>query len=165
MHWRHSLRILTMELSGRTLGGRQAPAPPLCTTRLLLITPSLLHPQLRRSPVPAPSSSHPPRPRRPAAAAAPAAVAAAAAAEAQQEGTSAPVDAAHETQLAEILQLVNLLPPEVAGRLRAHPDLSNLIEVVMDLGRPPLARFPGRDVRLAEEAVSSESLALAVQQV
>lgn len=38
-------------------------------------------------------------------------------------------------------------------------------EVVLDLGRPPLARFPGGDVRLSEDAISGEDLAQAVSRV
>ncbi len=40
-----------------------------------------------------------------------------------------------------------------------------LLEVVIDLGRPPLARFPGHDERLSEEPVTQEDLDYAVQQV
>lgn len=35
----------------------------------------------------------------------------------------------------------------------------------MDLGRPPLARFPSGDVRLSEDPVTQDDLALAVAQV
>ena len=40
-----------------------------------------------------------------------------------------------------------------------------LVEVVMDLGRPPLARFPQGEVQLSMMPVSAEDLNLAVQQV
>jgi stage III sporulation protein SpoIIIAA len=43
--------------------------------------------------------------------------------------------------------------------------LFELLEVVMDLGRPPLARFPGCDERLSDLAVTQEDLDFAVQQV
>ncbi|KAL4421440.1 hypothetical protein ABPG75_010731 [Micractinium tetrahymenae] len=65
----------------------------------------------------------------------------------------------------EVLLLVNLLPPGVRERLQQHPELPQLLEVVMDLGRPPLARFPSGDLRLSEEAVSVEDLQYAVDQV
>lgn len=64
-----------------------------------------------------------------------------------------------------MLLLVNLLPTGVRERLQQHPELPQLLEVVMDLGRPPLARFPSGDLRLAEEAVSAEDLQYAVEQV
>ena len=77
--------------------------------------------------------------------------------------------AAHVEQLAreteEVLRLVALLPPGVRERLEAHPELPLLLEVVLDLGRPPLARFPGGDCRLADEAVTGEDLAHAVGQL
>lgn len=40
-----------------------------------------------------------------------------------------------------------------------------LEEVVLDLGRAPLARFPGGDVRLAQQPLSDLDLQLAVAQV
>ncbi len=40
-----------------------------------------------------------------------------------------------------------------------------LVEVVMDLGRPPLARFPQGEVQLSMVPVSAEDLNLAVKQV
>ena len=40
-----------------------------------------------------------------------------------------------------------------------------LLEVVMDLGRPPLARFPGGDVKLSTAAITAEDLEFAVRQV
>ena len=40
-----------------------------------------------------------------------------------------------------------------------------LVEVVLDLGRPALARFGGEDVRLSHEPVSREDLSAAVAQV
>lgn len=73
--------------------------------------------------------------------------------------------AAAAAQADEVLKLVHLLPPAVRQQLRQHPELPQLLEVVMDLGRPPLARFPGGDVRLAEAAVSPEDLQYAVRQV
>lgn len=44
---------------------------------------------------------------------------------------------------------------------------SQLVEVVMDLGRPPFARFASSrgDVQLVEECVTAQQLQQAVQQV
>lgn len=66
---------------------------------------------------------------------------------------------------AEVLQLVRLLPAGVRERLEAHAWLHQLLEVILDLGRVPLARFPGGDVRLSEQPVSREDLEQAIQQV
>ncbi|BCR06238.1 single-stranded DNA-binding protein [Desulfuromonas versatilis] len=58
----------------------------------------------------------------------------------------------------DIRLLVATLPePLQAALLRL--DLDNLLEVVMDLGRPPEARFAGEVVRLAEQPVDHEDLA------
>ncbi len=40
-----------------------------------------------------------------------------------------------------ILQLMEVLPPVIREKLDHHPDLSNLVEIVMDYGRPAEARF------------------------
>ncbi|KAI3423869.1 hypothetical protein D9Q98_009703 [Chlorella vulgaris] len=63
--------------------------------------------------------------------------------------------------------MVDLLPQGVRQQLLQHPELPLLLEVVMDLGRAPLARFPSGDVRLAavDEVVTEEQLQYAVQQV
>ncbi|AJE04910.1 hypothetical protein GPICK_11665 [Geobacter pickeringii] len=51
-----------------------------------------------------------------------------------------------------------MLPAELQTALHRLP-LDELLEVVMDLGRPPEARFPERVVRLAERPVTHEELA------
>ena len=58
----------------------------------------------------------------------------------------------------DTLLLVATLPPELQAALHRLP-LEELVEVVMDLGRPPEARFPDRVVRLAEKPVTHEELA------
>lgn len=60
----------------------------------------------------------------------------AAAAAAAARGAASGAAAASEAE--EVLKLVGLLPSSVRQRLEAHPDLPLLLEVVMDLGRPPL---------------------------
>ncbi|MFC1945602.1 R3H domain-containing nucleic acid-binding protein [Chloroflexota bacterium] len=44
--------------------------------------------------------------------------------------------------------LLEILPPRIAEPLSALPEISELLEVVIDLGRPPEARFPQREVVL-----------------
>lgn len=46
----------------------------------------------------------------------------------------------------ELGRLLALLPEEMRRRVSEHPELHQLIEVVMDLGRKPLARFPKGDL-------------------
>src|SRR5579862_9337714 len=50
--------------------------------------------------------------------------------------------------------LLSALPERVAGPLRDIEGREGLLEVVMDLGRPPEARFPGREVVLSEGEVT-----------
>src|SRR5438552_7157505 len=69
-----------------------------------------------------------------------------------------PLPAAHvvQRQITDDLEaLLAAIPPRVADPLRAMEGKEGLLEVVLDLGRPPEARFPGREVILAPEEVSS----------
>ncbi len=81
-----------------------------------------------------------------------------------------------EAELEELLRLTSLLPCAVRALVESHPQMPDLLEVrnewslvvdcsnaaaclnvylnlqvVMDLGRPPLARFPDGDVLLSEK--------------
>ena len=58
----------------------------------------------------------------------------------------------------ELELLLEVLPPQVASNLRGREDLEELLEVVLDLGRSPEARFPSGDVVLDEREVSREDL-------
>ena len=49
--------------------------------------------------------------------------------------------------------LLAALPPEIGERMRALPQVATIIEVVMDLGRRPEARFRGG----GEEGARAES--------
>src|SRR5438132_4450795 len=50
------------------------------------------------------------------------------------------------------------MPPHIRDALHRQADFKNLIEVVMDLGRPPQARFPNRAVYLSESSITREDL-------
>ena len=54
--------------------------------------------------------------------------------------------------------LLRVMPPHIREALHRQSDLKNLVEVVMDLGRQPEARFPTRAAYLAESSVTSEDL-------
>ena len=58
----------------------------------------------------------------------------------------------------ELEQLLSALPPRVTGKLREQEDLDDLLEIILDLGRLPEARFSYGDVMLGEEPVSREDL-------
>lgn len=63
------------------------------------------------------------------------------------------------------MKLVQLLPDHVRSALEQHPEQLELLEVVLDLGRPPIARFPSGDVKLSQEPIAAEDLEWAVKQV
>ena len=54
--------------------------------------------------------------------------------------------------------LVEILPSHIQQPLRKQEDIGDLLEVVMDLGRPPEARFPHREVILNPGEVSYEDI-------
>ncbi|MBC5799473.1 MAG: AAA family ATPase [Candidatus Eremiobacteraeota bacterium] len=59
----------------------------------------------------------------------------------------------------ELTQLLDIFPLPIRQALVRLPNLEALIEVVLDLGRPPEARFPDDFVFLAETNVTFEDLA------
>ena len=69
-------------------------------------------------------------------------------------------------QIKEDLQkLLNILPQEIRQVLEQHPLRDNLIEVVMDLGRRPEARFPEKAEYLSSTPISYEQLRDCIQRV
>jgi stage III sporulation protein SpoIIIAA len=54
--------------------------------------------------------------------------------------------------------LLMVLPPRVRQEIEKVEDLSALLEVVLDLGRQPEARFPGRTVGLSPQPITREDL-------
>ena len=62
-------------------------------------------------------------------------------------------------------RLLDVLPASVAQALRLDPDRDQLLEVVLDLGRSPEARYPGRSVALAEGPVERPDLAAVVERL
>jgi stage III sporulation protein SpoIIIAA len=54
--------------------------------------------------------------------------------------------------------LLRVMPPHIRDALHRQADLKNLIEVVMDLGRPPEGRFPSRAINLSELSITREDI-------
>jgi stage III sporulation protein SpoIIIAA len=54
--------------------------------------------------------------------------------------------------------LLDVLPPQVRDPLRERPDNFELLEVVLDLGRLPEARYPEREVILSDHEVTQADL-------
>ncbi|CAN8235126.1 unnamed protein product [Cochlearia groenlandica] len=65
----------------------------------------------------------------------------------------------------ELRRLLAILPEEIRRTLEEHREIDELIEVVLDLGRKPLARFPSGDFVISDEAVRVTNLEFAVSQV
>ncbi|DBA73619.1 TPA: hypothetical protein ACH3X2_009774 [Trebouxia sp. C0005] len=58
----------------------------------------------------------------------------------------------------ELSVLIEVLPARVRTLLQQHPDLSQLVEVVLDLGRPVLARFANTDQLLSAAPLAKQEL-------
>ena len=65
----------------------------------------------------------------------------------------------------ELERLLEVLPQRVKNRLLGEENLEDLLEVVLDLGRVPEARFPAGDVILDDREVSRDDLDYLVRQV
>ncbi|HXG42656.1 MAG TPA: R3H domain-containing nucleic acid-binding protein [Dehalococcoidia bacterium] len=61
--------------------------------------------------------------------------------------------------------LLNVIPPDIQAALRQRPDNYELLEVVMDLGRLPQARYPGREVILSQREITQEDIDYVVSRV
>src|SRR5437763_1979611 len=62
-------------------------------------------------------------------------------------------------------QLLEVLPPHICDPLEAMQDRKELLEVVMDLGREPEARLPGREVLLSTHSVTEEDIDYVIQRI
>ena len=61
--------------------------------------------------------------------------------------------------------LLASLPPRIGDLLREEERRTGLLEVVMDLGRLPEARYPGREVVLSHEEVSEDDLQFVIDHI
>lgn len=65
---------------------------------------------------------------------------------------------AQEAVLRELDLVLDVLPYRVSSALRQRDDLAELLEVVLDLGRLPEARFVGGDIAVSDQEVSAADL-------
>lgn len=71
-----------------------------------------------------------------------------------------------QSQVGSELDLfLELVPLRMRNKLFEHSEIANMIEVVMDLGRQPLARFPSGDWAISDEPVNLEDLHHAISKV
>ena len=61
--------------------------------------------------------------------------------------------------------LLAALPPHIADPIRDRGDNAGLLEIVMDLGRRPEARYPGREVVLSEKEITAEDIEYVVTRI
>ncbi|KAF8039118.1 hypothetical protein BT93_B1615 [Corymbia citriodora subsp. variegata] len=65
----------------------------------------------------------------------------------------------------ELEMFLELLPLRMRSELYKHGEIGALIEVVMDLGRKPLARFPSGDWVISEQPIKLDDLRHAISKV
>ena len=65
----------------------------------------------------------------------------------------------------DIDALLSSLPPEIVAAIHALPDQSSVIEVVLDLGRRPEARFPDSEVTLLDREINESDIAHVVEHI
>ncbi|KAE9611791.1 putative AAA domain-containing protein, R3H [Lupinus albus] len=81
---------------------------------------------------------------------------------ANSQGTASTSRPESTTELEVFLEL---LPLKMRRELYRHDEIGGLIEVVMDLGRKPLARFPSGDWVISEHPIKLEDLSHAISKV
>src|SRR6184192_1300745 len=65
----------------------------------------------------------------------------------------------------ELDAILHALPPELVQRVRGLDGLDGLLEIVMDLGRLPEARFTGREEILSQREVTAEDIAYVISHI
>jgi stage III sporulation protein SpoIIIAA len=85
----------------------------------------------------------------------------------QEPHNSRSLRVADTTQIVtdDLDQLLEVLPPHICDPLQALQDRRDLLEVVMDLGREPEARMPGREALLSTHAVREEDIDYVLQRI
>jgi stage III sporulation protein SpoIIIAA len=61
--------------------------------------------------------------------------------------------------------LLAAIPPEIVDAIHALPDQTDVIEVVLDLGRRPEARFPNSEVTLLDREIDESDIAWVVEHI
>ncbi len=66
------------------------------------------------------------------------------------------------TSADDLQSLIEIFPPHIRERVESRPDLSSLLEVVLDLGRNPEARFENSMEYLSNQQVTRDDLSYVV---
>lgn len=65
----------------------------------------------------------------------------------------------------DLTELMQILPDSIRQALEAQGESERLLEIVLDLGRPPEARFADRYVLLSDEPITAEELQSVIDRV
>lgn len=65
----------------------------------------------------------------------------------------------------DLAAFLNVLPPHIVEPLQRRENSHDLLEIIMDLGRLPEARFPGLEIVLSQKEVSQEDIDYGVSRV
>lgn len=76
-----------------------------------------------------------------------------------------PTPASQNLSIDDLEKLLDILPESLRTRLQVHPQRDRLVEVVMDLGRQPEARFPGTAEYLSANLVTRADLDYSIERV
>ncbi len=76
-----------------------------------------------------------------------------------------PESSASRTITDDLDLLLDALAPHIGDPLRKRVDKHDLLEVVMDLGRLPQARFPGREIVLSDREVTESDIDYVVARI
>ena len=71
----------------------------------------------------------------------------------------------YQNNFDDIQALINVLPLKIAEVINENGNLDKLIEVVMDVGRIPLARYTNGDLPLSAEEVTYEDIDSVVEKI
>ena len=71
----------------------------------------------------------------------------------------------HRETIDDLDVLLAALPPEIVAAVNALPDRETLIEVVLDLGRRPEARYPASEVTLLDREIVDADLQYVVDHI
>ena len=82
-----------------------------------------------------------------------------------QEEIQEPGREREQREQLELDLVLKVLPPDVAVALRDRDDLDRLLEVVLDLGRLPEARFVSGDAELNDEPVTTADLENVIERI
>jgi stage III sporulation protein SpoIIIAA len=65
----------------------------------------------------------------------------------------------------DLQNLLEVLPPEIAKAVVRANNIDNLIEIILDLGRVPKARFVSEEIELSQNEISHQEISYVVERI